>query len=106
MLFAFGQAFIPFSDSTMRHTKVGDFHGNPDPDMKDNLRRRYDKPATVKSEVEHMTKEWTPDSLTSLKDRLDNFIRRGADRLLGEQRVNPERDLFKAVQERQDTSTD
>ena len=72
--------------------------GASDPDMKENLRRRYGKPAGIKAEVDHMVENWAPQSVNTFRERLDDFIRRTADRFLGENRSNPEKDLYSKLQ--------
>jgi hypothetical protein len=64
------------------------------PEIKDNLRRRYGKSASIQSEVDHMVDNWAPESVSNFKERLDDFIRRTADKFLGEDRSNPEKDLY------------
>ena len=82
----------------MRQSKMGDYMGTSDPSMSDNLKRRYGKPPSIKSEIDHMVEKYTPDSVNSFRERLDDFIRRTADRLLGENRSNPEKNLYKELQ--------
>ena len=103
-LFIFGKIFLPYSNSTKRQNKAGDYMGVSDPEMKENLRRRYgksDSETGVKSEIERLTEQWAPDAVKNFRERLDDFIRRTADRFLGENRVNPEVQLYSEVKKNQ-----